>query len=201
MGLVTALRTFCILLLLRIRGAEVGKNIHIEGPLDILLRDGADLKNLVIGDNVVFSGKTYLRFRKNGKIIIRNNVTIGTEVWLVTANDAEIVIGDNTILGHYSIFNGGHGIIIGRYCIFGAFVYINSSEHGFRKEKYIQNQEFYGKTVKLGDDVWLGGHVIITQGITIGNGAVIGGGAIVTKDIPEYKIAVGNPARVIKDRE
>ena len=200
MGLITGLRTYFFVLLLRIRGAEIGKNVRIEGLLDILLRDGASLKNLVIGDNVVFSGKTYLRFRKNGKIIIENNVKISTETWFVTANDADIVIGENTIIGPYSIFNGGHGIRIGRYCIFGAFVYINSSEHSFKRGTYIQNQEFYGKTVTLGDDVWLGGHVIITQGTTIGTGAVIGGGAIVTKDIPDYKIAFGNPARVVRDR-
>jgi len=201
MSLITRIHTFFLLFWLRLHGAEIGRNVRIEGPFDLLLRDGACAKNLKVGDNVVFGGKTYIRIRKNGKLFIRDNVKIGNEVWLVTANDAEFVIGENAILSHYSIFNGGHGISIGRYCIFGAFVYINSSEHGFRKEKYIQDQEYYGSPVIIGEDVWLGGHVIITQGITIGKGAVIGGGAIVTKDIPEYKIAVGNPARVIKDRE
>ena len=201
MGIITRIRTLYFLCLLMALGAEVGENIRIEGPLDILLRDGASLKNLKIGDNVVFSGKTYIRMRKNGKISLQKNVRIGTEVWLVTANDAELVAGENAILSHYSIFNGGHGISIGKYCVFGAFVYVNSSEHGFRRDSLIQNQEFYGEPVHIGDDVWLGGHVIITQGVTIGEGSVIGGGAIVTKDIPPYKIAVGNPARVIKDRE
>jgi len=200
MGFFTAIRSFYFFNRLRLSGATIGKNFKVNGPLDIFLRDGASLKNLNIGDNVTLQGKTYIRMRKDGKIILNNGVRVGTEVWLVTANDAEITIGENSILGPYSIFNGGHGINIGKFCIFGAFIYINSSEHGFRKDQLIQNQEFYGKMVTLGDDVWLGGHVIITQGVDIGNGSVIGGGSVVTKDIPDYKIAVGSPARVIKDR-
>lgn len=200
MGITTVIRSLYLRCMLGIHGAEIGRNVRFEGPLNILLRDGARLKNLKIGDDVVFLGKTYIRMRKNGKITFHKDAKIGTEVWLATANDAEISVGEHAILSHYSIFNGGHGISIGNYCIFGAFVYINSSEHGFRKDELIQNQGYFGEPVQIGEDVWLGGHVIITQGITIGKGSVIGGGSIVTHDIPEYKIAVGNPARVIRDR-
>ena len=53
----------------------------------------------------------------------------------------------------------------------------------------------------MGDDVWIGTNSVVLPGVTIGKGAVIGAGTVVTKDIPEYAIAVGNPARVIKYRE
>lgn len=56
------------------------------------------------------------------------------------------------------------------------------------------------KRVSIGNDVWIGSKAMIMGGVTIGNGAVIGAGAIVTKNIPEYTIAVGVPAKVIKDR-
>ncbi len=199
-GNFTRIRSFYLSIRLRLLGAKIGKNFKVCGPLDILLRDGASLKNLNIGDNVTFDGKTYLRLRKNGKITLSNGVRVGTEVWLVTANDAEFYVGENTILGSYSIFNGGHGITIGKYCIFGVFVNINSSEHGFLKDQLIQDQGFFGKKVTLGDDVWIGAHVVITKGVNIGKGSVIGGGSVVTKEIPEYKVAVGNPAKVIKER-
>jgi len=55
--------------------------------------------------------------------------------------------------------------------------------------------------VIIGDDVWIGCNVVILPGTTIGSHAVIGAGAVVTKDIPEYAVVVGNPARIVKFRE
>lgn len=188
-------------LYLQARGAQVGKNFRVHGSLDILLRDGASLKNVIIGDNVSLGGKLYIRMRKNGRILIKNGASFGTDVWLVTANEAEFIIGENSALSSYSIFNGGHGITIGSDCVFAGFVYVNSSEHHSKKDQIIRKQGYYGSPVKIGNDVWLGGHVTVTQGVTIGDGAVIGANAVVTKDIPPYAIAVGSPAKVLKYRE
>ena len=55
------------------------------------------------------------------------------------------------------------------------------------------------KPVTIGDDCWIGGSAVICPGVTIGNGCVIGSGAIVTKDIPDNSLAVGNPAKVIRE--
>ena len=52
----------------------------------------------------------------------------------------------------------------------------------------------------IGDDVWIGSRVIILPGVTIGKGAIVGAGVVVTKDVPEYAIVGGNPAKVIKFR-
>jgi len=192
--------SFMIVSYLRLKGAKVGSNCQISGPIEILLRDNANLRNLKIGNNVTIGGKIYIRMRKTSRIVLGDGVRTGTEVWLVTANDAEINVGENSILNSYNILNGGHGLKIGANCIFGGFVYINTSDHGFRKGELIQKQGFFGAPVEIGDDVWLGGHVFINKGLKIGNGAVIGAGAIVTKNIPEYSIAVGNPAEVIRER-
>ena len=56
------------------------------------------------------------------------------------------------------------------------------------------------KPIIIGDDVWIGGHVIVLPGVHVGNGAILAAGAVVTKDVPEYAIVGGNPARVIKYR-
>jgi len=186
---------------LRVRGAEVGRNLRVEGPIKILLRDGAELRNLVIGDEVTLGGTTYIRMRKKGRIVLGDGVRTGTEVWLVAANEAELGVGVGTVLGSYSIFNGGHGLEIGARCVLAAFVYVNTSDHQFKKGIPIQEQGFCGAPVVIGDDVWLGGHVFVTKGVRIGSGSVIGAGAIVVDDIAEGKVAVGNPARVIRDRE
>ncbi len=56
----------------------------------------------------------------------------------------------------------------------------------------------YGKEVTIGDNVWLGGNTVVCPGVNIGNNVVIGAGSVVTKDIPDWSIAAGNPCRVIR---
>ena len=56
----------------------------------------------------------------------------------------------------------------------------------------------YGKEVTIGDNVWLGGNTVVCPGVHIGNNVVIGSGSVVTKDIPDWSIAAGNPCRVIR---
>jgi acetyltransferase-like isoleucine patch superfamily enzyme len=195
------IRSFYWKKLLKFHGASVGKNFSLNGSLNILLRDGAEWSNIKIGDNVSFDGDIFIRVRKNGRIIIKNGVKMGTHVWLVAANDNDLVINEKSNIGSYNIFNGGHGFEMGKYCITAAFVYINSSDHYHKKGEYIQNQGFYGDSIIIGNDVWLGGHVFVNTGIEIGSGSVIGAGSVVTKNIPENSIAVGVPAKIIKKRE
>ena len=62
------------------------------------------------------------------------------------------------------------------------------------------NQPYYESDIIIGDDVWIGAGTVITAGVKIGKGSVIGSNSTVTKDIPEFSIAVGSPAKVIKIR-
>lgn len=64
----------------------------------------------------------------------------------------------------------------------------------------VEWEDFNPEKCRIGNDVWIGRNVIILSGVSIGNGAVIGAGSVVTKDIPDYAVAVGNPARVIRYR-
>jgi maltose O-acetyltransferase len=57
------------------------------------------------------------------------------------------------------------------------------------------------KPVYIGDDVWIGGRVTILPGVHIGNGSVVGTGAVVTKDVPDYAVVGGVPAKVLKYRK
>ena len=56
----------------------------------------------------------------------------------------------------------------------------------------------YGKEVTIGDNVWLGGNSVVCPGVHIGDNVVIGAGSVVTKDIPDWSIATGNPCRVLR---
>lgn len=78
---------------------------------------------------------------------------------------------------------------------------IHTSYHNFTElEKPIRLQGLSHKKVTIEDDVWIGTQISILPGVTIGRGSVIGAGAVVTKDTPPYSVAVGMPAKVIKDR-
>ena len=66
------------------------------------------------------------------------------------------------------------------------------------KAKFATHTREPVKKIIIGHDVWIGQYALIKQGITVGTGAVIGMGSVVTKDIPDYCVVVGNPARIIK---
>ena len=89
-------------------------------------------------------------------------------------------------------------ITIGKHVLIGPNVVVCTAGHPLDKEVRRSKLEF-GKPISIGDDVWIGAGAIILPGVKIGSGSVIGAGSIVTKDIPENCVAVGNPARVIKN--
>jgi phosphonate metabolism protein (transferase hexapeptide repeat family) len=106
---------------------------------------------------------------------------------------------------------------IKKFVNIASFVRLNPGQHPMKRvtqHHMLYRREMFGfgsdddsffdwrreKKVVVGNDVWIGHNVTVMGGVTIGNGAVIGSGAIVTKDIPPFAIAVGNPAKVIKYR-
>lgn len=90
---------------------------------------------------------------------------------------AKVKIGDNCqIAPNVSIYTAGHPV------------------HPDTRNSAYE----YGKEVTIGDNVWLGGNAVICPGVNIGNNVVIGAGSVVTKDIPDWAIAAGNPAKIIR---
>jgi acetyltransferase-like isoleucine patch superfamily enzyme len=83
----------------------------------------------------------------------------------------------------------------------GVILVCNSAPAPFsklRENLYVKSKLICAKGIYIDDDSWIGAGAIILPGVRIGKGAIIGSGAIVTKDIPEYSIATGNPAKVNK---
>ncbi len=126
-----------------------------------------------------------------------------------------VEIGRNTYGLGKSSFWGPHKkspIRIGSFCSIGPDVlFIGAAEHRVDTAttyplriidgKIRNGAETFSKgPTTVGHDVWFGARCIVLSGVTIGNGAVIGAGSIVTRDIPPYAIAVGNPARIIRYR-
>ena len=106
-------------------------------------------------------------------------------------------IGDRTIIGIGNIIIGP--VIIGDDVMFAQNVVVSGLNHGFEDIAIPPSrQKVTCKQITISDDVWIGANSTITAGVTIGKHSVIGAGSVVTKDIPPFSVAVGNPARVIK---
>jgi acetyltransferase-like isoleucine patch superfamily enzyme len=91
-------------------------------------------------------------------------------------------------------------VTIGDRCMFGPNVSIFAATHESEVQSRRDNIE-YGRPVNIGDDCWIGGNVVILPGVTIGRGTTIGAMSVVTKDIPEFSVAMGQPAKVVKQVE
>lgn len=86
---------------------------------------------------------------------------------------------------------------IGARVLFGPFVSIFAATHETGVQSRRDGVE-YAMPVVIGDDCWVGGNTTIMPGVTIGRGCTIGAGSVVTRDIPDFSVAVGSPARVVK---
>lgn len=118
--------------------------------------------------------------------------------------NAKMTIGENTYIGEGCNLRAGGGFLkIGKQCSISQNITIVVSNHQYKKGQLIKEQPWTtdNNYVIIGDDVWVGANSVILPGVTVGNGAIIGAGSVVTKDVPEYAIVVGNPARIIKYRE
>ncbi|MEV6282239.1 acyltransferase [Kribbella sp. NPDC051770] len=111
----------------------------------------------------------------------------------------EISIGADSTVNPYAVVRGkiaiGDGVRIGAHASLLAF------NHGSeRTDQPIFRQPHTARGITVGDDVWIGSNAIVLDGVTIGPHSIIGAGAVVTKDVPAWSVAAGNPAKVIRDR-
>ena len=113
-----------------------------------------------------------------------------------------ISFGKNCSINSGAILDGRGGITIGDYVMIGPQVYIASSSHVYKDISVPMTlRGHYMKPVVIKNDVWIGANATILGGVTIGNGVIISSGAVVTKDVPDYYIVGGVPAKKIGSRK
>src|SRR3989344_1522420 len=108
----------------------------------------------------------------------------------------KISIGNDTIIGERVVLDGRDTIKIGNHVAIASEVMIYNSEHDINDEHFTPISE----PVVIEDYVFIGPRAIILPGVTIHQGAVVGAGAVVTKDVDEFTVVGGVPAKVIKER-
>lgn len=139
------------------------------------------------------------------KLKIGDNTTILSNVRLAvygSGSKANITIGNNCYIGFCfsALASVEANIEIGDNVLFASNVLVTNENHGINPESTTpyMDQKLSAQDVKIGNGCWIGEKVSILSGVTIGEKCIIGAGSIVTKSIPSYSIAVGNPARIIK---
>lgn len=115
-------------------------------------------------------------------------------------NNGRIEIGNNCFLGYRLSILASEKVKIGNNVLMASDISIVTHNHGINPELKMSyaGQPLSAKEIVIGDNVWIGDKAVILPGVTIGKGSVIGAGSIVTKSIPEYCVAVGNPAKIVK---
>jgi serine acetyltransferase len=168
----------------------------------------------------IFFKITFIRFFKkfgSGSNIVfplsingMKNITIGKKVhvayksWLAAvphtkAEKCELIIGDGSCIGNFNHIYATNSIVIGKKVLTADKVYISDNLHSYENINIpIMDQPIKQiSTVEIGDGTWLGENVCVI-GAKIGKNCVVGANSVVTKDIPDYSVAVGSPAKIIK---
>ncbi|MET4538822.1 acetyltransferase-like isoleucine patch superfamily enzyme [Arthrobacter bambusae] len=109
-----------------------------------------------------------------------------------------VTIGDDCTVNAFTVVRGN--ITMGDGVRIGAHTSILGFNHSMEPAEPVFKQPLTSKGIRIGDDVWIGSNVVVLDGVTVGSHAVLAAGAVVTKDVPEWSIVGGNPARRIRDR-
>ena len=164
--------------------AVCGENTEITGAVQIR-RDGGAVR---VGRDCLIEGRLVAE-TADSRIEIGNNVYVGGGT--IVASVASISIGDDVLISYQCLISDSDN---------------HSVRYSIRKKDLADWRDggrhdwttTVTRPVTIGRGVWLGARVIVLKGVNIGEGAVIGAGSVVTRDVPAWSVAGGNPARVIR---
>jgi len=178
---------------------HMGENVTIGIGVKIV-----NPQYISIGDNVKISDHVTLIARGEGGITIGDNTMLCDRVYLDTENadGGYIKIENDVYLGTGTTLFGHKGLEIGDHCLLAQNITLTPYSHIFTNpNQNIIDQGGHSKKVTIGRDSYLGMGVDVMYSGDIGEGSVIGAGSVVVKPIPPYSVAVGNPAKVIRQRK
>jgi acetyltransferase-like isoleucine patch superfamily enzyme len=140
-----------------------------------------------------------LQMLLEGRLEIGPHAYLEPGVWL-TSDTGRISIGGGSLLNLNVMVAAVDRVTIGEHCMLANGCLVTDGNHRFDKlDLPVPWQGFTSKgAVTIEDNVWLGANVVVTSGVTIGRRSVVGANSVVTEDVPEFSIAAGAPARVVK---
>lgn len=163
---------------------HIGKSARFISTFQLLKGE----EYISIGDNVIFR---------------KHCVLTAWDKYGLDGFTPKIHIGDSCSFGEYNHITAINCIEIGDNLLTGRWVTISDNGHGGTDYLSLQTppikRRLHSKgSVKIGNNVWIGDKATILPGVTIGDGVVVGANSVVTKDIPNYCVVAGNPARIVK---
>lgn len=137
-------------------------------------------------------------------VAVGDNVYLGAHSWLNASDDRKdgqptLNIGDGTYIGRFSQINAWREVVIGRNVLIGDRVFISDADHCFRDTSLpiINQGDAFVGAVYLADGCWIGIGAVILPGVTVGKNSVVAANSVVTRDVPDYSIVAGAPAKII----
>lgn len=174
------------------RGVNFGRGLSLRCPSRIMLGN-----SIAIDDNCMLDARG---IREEERFSIGDQSLIARDSILLTKSGS-LVLGTNVSVGAQCFIGGVNGIFIGDNVLIGGQCYVGGGRYNLDRDRPMCEQGLLTKgPIRIGNDVWIGAGVKVLDGVTIGDGAVIGAGAVVTKDVPDYAIVGGIPAKVIGHR-
>ena len=172
---------------------------------NLLIGSGITLRHphkVRLGNNVVIDNGCLIDAKgsQNEGITIRDNVFIGRNS-ILSCKNGDIELDEYANIGVFCNISSNSKLKIGKKVLIGPHCSFFATEHiSERADIPIADQGWTSKGIRIEDNVWIGAGVIVLDGVTIGRDSIVGAGAVVSEDIPEFSVAVGIPAKVVKKR-
>ncbi|MGV6816472.1 MAG: acyltransferase [Thiotrichales bacterium] len=175
---------------------SLGKTAKIQPRVELI-----GLKQIYLGNRVqLWSNVTLSCWTGGSSIRVDDDVVMDRGIYLQGVG-GRIEIGPRSYIGPYVCMSGPGNVTIGADCLIASHSTLYANNHVFSDPSVpINQQSLESSGIEIGDDCWLGSGVRVMDGVRIGRGCVVGAGAVVTRDLPDFSIAVGVPARVISSR-
>ena len=146
-----------------------------------------------------------VRLSGEKRIALGSNLFVGSDSWLQTLADGDnhsvaITVGDGTSIAGSCVISAVRSVRLEENVLLARNVYISDHSHRYTQtDQPVMDQGVEKiKPVLIKKGSWLGQNVVVCPGVTIGTGAVIGANSVVTQDVPDFSVAAGAPARVVK---